>query len=551
MIILMSISGILRSCVGYDHKDPVRLVLRSDDGLVVRADAGWRVVDGHGSVITSGRWAAWGECWHSHWWQAEVGPLAPGSYRLEPLGVDGWLHGTSHPFVVGEDHLWQATWRTVALDQLDSRIRKPPGGWLDCGSHWREANSTAAQIIGLVDALDHRGNELAEADAGRLRAHVMIGCDYLAQCQDAAEGGALMHNLPWVYTPAPGLAIPPARSDAPKAACAWAGAAAILDRHQPDKASDYRRRARLALDWFARTPPTQAGFVANIHGAPDGFLPSESMTCDLLMCLDARVRLGDQDPAIALADEIMARQIRPDQAEDGLHGHFRTFASASFSEKAWIHHGGPLHDGGGTFPLHLFGFLGLLQRWGDHPRASAWRRTLDAAAFGYLLPACRANPFGLLPLGWFPGQGLIWFAGLWHGMNAAYGFAAALALDLHRLSGERGLREVAVGNLQWIAGLHAGLIAGCDLGCRVEVLHIPDGRAESASMIHRVGDRSAGTWLNIPGSICNGFATGRQFKLDVPPERAHDAPSSFTDEDWITHSGAWLSATARLKDQRR
>jgi len=30
--------------------------------------------------------------------------------------------------------------------------------------------------------------------------------------------------------------------------------------------------------------------------------------------------------------------------------------------------------------------------------------------------------------------------------------------------------------------------------------------------------------------------------------RANDGPCTFTDEDWITHAGAWLSAVARLSD---
>jgi hypothetical protein len=66
-------------------------------------------------------------------------------------------------------------------------------------------------------------------------------------------------------------------------------------------------------------------------------------------------------------------------------------------------------------------------------------------------------------------------------------------------------------------------------------------------MICGIGTRTAGSWLNLPGAICNGFATGDQFQWDTPPIRAADGPHSFTDEDWITHAGAWLSAISRLK----
>jgi hypothetical protein len=271
------------------------------------------------------------------------------------------------------------------------------------------------------------------------------------------------------------------------------------------------------------------------------------MTCDLAMELHARVRLGDFDAAIALATQVLERQIPRQHAEGGLWGHFRAFADHAFSEKAWIHHGGWRHDAGATFPLHLFGLIELATALPQHPHARRWRQALEDAAVGWLLPACAQNPFHLLPVGYYPGEGLVWFAGLWHGMNAAYGWIAALALDLLRLGGPAELRDVAVGNLQWIAGLNAGVTRAHEIGCRVEVLRPPEGIAEPVSMIHRVGDRTAGSWLNIPGSICNGFACGQQFRLDVPPVAALDAPSSFTDEDWITHAGGWLAGISRLQ----
>jgi len=52
--------------------------------------------------------------------------------------------------------------------------------------------------------------------------------------------------------------------------------------------------------------------------------------------------------------------------------------------------------------------------------------------------------------------------------------------------------------------------------------------------------------MNIRGSICNGFSTGEQFRFDVAATRANDGPFTFTDEDWVTHAGDWLSAMARL-----
>jgi hypothetical protein len=75
---------------------------------------------------------------------------------------------------------------------------------------------------------------------------------------------------------------------------------------------------------------------------------------------------------------------------------------------------------------------------------------------------------------------------------------------------------------------------------------IPEHEALPASMIHGVGQRWAGGWTTMRGSICNGFATGEQFKFDVPPTLENDSKITFTDEDWITHCGGWLSGCSRL-----
>ena len=72
------------------------------------------------------------------------------------------------------------------------------------------------------------------------------------------------------------------------------------------------------------------------------------------------------------------------------------------------------------------------------------------------------------------------------------------------------------------------------------------GEALPHSLIYGIGARWGGSWLAVRGAIGNGFSMGAQFKFDVAPTVANDGPSTFTDEDWITHAGAWLSALARL-----
>ena len=203
-------------------------------------------------------------------------------------------------------------------------------------------------------------------------------------------------------------------------------------------------------------------------------------------------------------------------------------------------------DVGGHFPHYILPLIKMYSEWHDHPQAATWFRAIDDFAYGYFLPACAANPFYLLPLGYFQGQGLLSFAGLWHGMNGAYGLAAALAVELANFFKDNSFFEIAVGNLQWIAGLNAGVTKDSLFASVIYSADIPEHAAVPCSLIHGVGTNFAGSWLNLRGAICNGFSVGDQFKFDEAATKDNDGPHAFTDEDWITHSGGWLSGIARL-----
>ncbi len=243
-------------------------------------------------------------------------------------------------------------------------------------------------------------------------------------------------------------------------------------------------------------------------------------------------------------ESVLARQVTADAPEGEYFGHFRAFDGYPFTEKAWSHHQFGFNCGL-VFPHYVLPLLMMLEGRAFPDRAQRWQTALENFAYHYFLPACRANPFWLLPNGYFTEVGLIWFCGLGHGMNAAYGWAAVLALEFARFFRDPVFHKIAFGDLQWIAGLNAGLTRESLAGSWKFRAELPEGVAVPCSMIHRVGDFTAGSWLDIPGSICNGFDVDEQFKLNTEPSAAVDAPRLFTDEDWITHAGAWLSAVAR------
>ena len=245
----------------------------------------------------------------------------------------------------------------------------------------------------------------------------------------------------------------------------------------------------------------------------------------------------------------MDRQISKDQDEHGFYGHFREFDSMEHSEKSWCHaieHNLYGADAGGLYPNYLMPFVEMLREWPEHEDAPRWKETLNNFTFGYLIPACEKSPFRIIPYGIFGEEGPVWFAGPFHGTSCIYGYTAALAMEMHKLFNDKRLPDIAYSNLQWLAGLNSGITKENLKACVVYSADIPDGVALPASLICDIGTRTAGTWFNTRGVICNGFSTGTQFKMDVDPTAENDAPSSLTDEDWIPHSAGWISGLLRI-----
>ncbi len=552
------LTGLLYSQIGYDAEEAKRIIVRSTDERFLTHSAVLALRRPDGSEAVRAPLAPWGGLWGSHWWVAELGDFAEaGTYSVHVLdGGQERLAGEG--LTVGPRTLWAQTARLGAIDMLErrGRLAKAKVGWQDAGAMWQEANSHASMLVGLCDVLRLAGERLSDDDRRRVERQVISGGDYLARCQDkAAElglgDGPISHDLL-------GHEQVILASDAAKAALAWAQAALALSDAHADKRSEYIDRSERAQRWLATDarPVGDRGFHAHAHGLPEGFVVPDDqfLTHDLLTMMWAACELARagrpawKDRAVELAGQILRRQVPRGSAEDGLFGHFYSFQAGPVTDKAWSHNleGSFGADVGGTFPFYLVGLIEMLRDWPDHPHAPQWQQALKDFAYGFFLPACRRSPFGIIPMGTFGAEGLLWFSGLWHGMNAVYGLSAAQALELERHFSDGAFREIAIGNLQWIAGLNAGITASSLFAAHMFSMDVPDGVALPASMMVGVGRRWAGNWMNIRGSICNGFSTGDQFRFDVPPRRETDGPHAFTDEDWIPHTAGWLSGIVRL-----
>jgi hypothetical protein len=277
------------------------------------------------------------------------------------------------------------------------------------------------------------------------------------------------------------------------------------------------------------------------------------MTRDLLMALWAGVQLASsgqtnlKEDLFRLADGILERQFVEDEAEFGFWGHFREFHRLPHSEKANTHHDVG-HDTGTVMAWNMRPLMDLARRFPEHPLVPGIRQAIRNFAIHFAIPACRQNPFGLLPQGVFEGEGLLDFCGPWHGTNVTYGYFASMAMRLGAFCQLPELYDLAVANTQWICGLHAGITREALEGCVYWRETIPEGVAMPYSQILGVGRRQVGGWTSIRGTIVNGFSTNPQFTLQVPPTRDNDGPWLYTDEDWVPHAGGFLSAVAAIRN---
>jgi hypothetical protein len=543
-------TGLLYSQIGYEQGLPVRVVVRDTSPDFLSDGAQCRIGERSATL------QRWGALWGEFWWVAEF-PTPQTEGVFDVVVVD---HGnvllSGDGLRIGRDVLWNATARLAAFDMLERRARlaKAPSGWQDAGSLWQENNSHSAMVLGLLDVVERGSARFAAECLDRVYAQICNGCDYLCLTQEASGSGGLVHDLLGSHD----VVLP---NDAAKAVVAWRRAARLLPAGFAESRARYVGCANAASTWLASCarPMGDVGFTRRQRGLPDDFVVpvDEWLTRDIVFfCWGAfeAAMAGEsaaRDECASRARQIAARQFTEGSPEAGYFGHFREFASCPHSEKAWVHSIAENRfgaDAGGTYPNFLLPFVEMLRAWPDHPDADLWRTTLDRFAYGFLLPVCRANPFHIVPQGIFGNEGPVWFAGLWHGMNAVYGLTAALALDLAEVLDDPAFVEIAHANLQWIAGLNAGVTRESLFGCHMTSMDLPPGVAEPFSMVCGVGRQWAGTWLNTRGVICNGFSTGHQFQFDVDPTQANDAPSSFTDEDWIPHSAAWLSGIVRLPE---
>ncbi|MBN1436532.1 MAG: glycoside hydrolase family 9 protein [Sedimentisphaerales bacterium] len=563
------ISGILTSQIGYDKGLPKRAIVRSSDADFIQSGC-FVVLDDNGDCVMRAPVQEWGEKWGSFWWVADFSALdQPGDYTLKIIDGDRTIL-TSDPVVIAKEILWSSCFETIAFEFLDKKAELAPAkgpkiGWLDSsGGQLQEFSSHCVTLDSIEDIIEVLGNRLNTEELSHLHRHIINGCSYLAFLQDKARDefglgdGSVVHDFD------SSKQYHAIIGNVAKAAMIFARSARIILENHPSISAEYLERAIKAFTWASSRKYTpvineeEHIFYAPVHGAPHGATPPDNqlMTRDLLMLLRASVELfksGRQEyeeQVFDFANMVMERQVPQSAAEGPFYGHFYTysdfsmFGGSKFTEKANIHCGawskdGRIYNKGGHYPHYLVPFLEMLRLWPSHNEAVRWKQTLYDFAYGYLLPACKKSPFYILPAGYYCGQGLTYFGSWYHAHNNIYAFAAILALEFANIFDDSQFVDIAVGNLQWIAGLNCGQADNC--------AYVP------ISMIKGIGHRyySDKGWNGeIKGAICNGFSASPQFTI-CPITMAEDKPMYLDNEAYIAHSLPYLAALARLSCHRQ
>ncbi len=484
------IHGLLFSQVGYEPGRPVRVIVRSTSSTFVADNARCRLTAGDGQQHQCGL-RYWGTIWGSHWWIADFDSDLPEAiYDVSLVDGDRELLNDVG-LCIKQNVLWNATLIPMTIGMLESRqtMAKAKCGWMDAGAMWQESNAQSSMILGLLDVLERAS--LDDSVRDQIEAQVINGCDYLVATQEVASqrgeaDGALCHDII-------GHEKEILPNDANKAVVAWRRAGRLLSDANADKRQLYQKAADRTWRWLMEDarPLGDHGFSRFQRGLAENTpVPKDEWpTRDLVMlcwgAFEAHLagHPGAQAECVGFARQIVDRQVSADEPEAGFYGHFREFASSKFTENSWTH---SIMDGvfgvdaGGSFPHYLIVFAEMIHAWPDHPEADNWRQCLEQFADGFLIPGCAANPFGIVPQGIFGDDGPLWFPGPFHGMNAIYGLTAALAMTLFEITRNHALLDIAHGNLQWIAGLNAGLTADAiKTGCIVHRADIDPDRAAS------------------------------------------------------------------------
>jgi len=479
------------------------------------------------ATVFTGNVTYWGQRWGDAWWTMDFSSYrTAGDYYINVPS----LSKQSDTFEIAAQLFTTTTLLKTSVDQLEPRINGKLG-WQDCGTDLRGIEGHATLLFGLIDAYEAYGSTLSGTDQTRFLDSIEHGGDYMIACQrpDGSFCSELYFHPNLVTWHKSLLAT-----------------IALLQVYEVTNDTDYLDAAADGWDWVMSRPEfttletaAEIGDTRQVYGQRSPWLPPTELRArdKMLLVWGAtewyRITSDTAYKTIALdyAEQVYDTQFLDyTQAVEGAYGNFFAWEGEDIFQKSW-EHGAWYYNNGAVLPDHILGLVQLIELFPNDPAALEWRYVLKVYKDKFLKTTTALNPFKLYPLGMYD-QEIRFFGPTWHGTNGMYGNIAKNAMLLARLFDDVELQEIADANMEWVGGLNAGTIIS--------------GKRQSISMIDAVGTHYIPTWSGIDGSIANGLSATPQFTLAYP-EGLIDRPLTFTHEDWIVHSGGWLSGLSEVE----
>ncbi|BDD01933.1 hypothetical protein [Persicobacter psychrovividus] len=546
--------GLLFSQIGYHPDRPIKVILRLPETHAFE-EGSCHLISEQSDAVYDQNWIKWGNVWGAQWWIATFEGVAEGHYHVEHrVGAEVMIRDGR--CTVKKDILWDDTYNYCSVDMLQRRFHFTglQMGWQDAGTKWAESPAQSSMLMGLLN-MYLNGSELYDEEFKKaLAEQIIVGADYMVATADyAAEKGYAEGSFVHDLLENKEVVLP---NDASKAVLS------LIQTYQalPDYAEKKNLKSYILKGWeyLRSTTSPQFGFSTVQRGIDADILPPEGEwpTRELFNFVAIIVE-GDKNKLISkqgvstYLKQLRDRQLKAENAVQGIYGVFKEFDSTDHLESMWVHsildhvYG---VDSGGLIPPRILDLLQIVNGDFSEEDKQLAEEIIHDFAYGFLIPAARQNPFSLLPNTVKLNGDCVWFAGPFHGMNSIYGYLAETCFALSKHYREEEFEQIAYGNLQWIAGLNSGLTQEAqDVGCVVCSANQPRNTAIPVGMICGIGNRTFGTWFQSRGVITSGFSVGAPFVLDVMATKENDRPQSFTDEEWIPHSAGWLHGAMKLK----
>ncbi|OFW62823.1 MAG: hypothetical protein A2Z35_03465 [Actinobacteria bacterium RBG_19FT_COMBO_36_27] len=480
------------------------------------------------TVVYKNKITHWGNKWNINFWSIDFSKFNMGGlFYLEVPKINL----KSENFEIKNNIFRKKTLLETSIRQLEKKLGNKKG-WQDCGSDLRALEGTSVQLIGLIDSFTSFKKILNINQSDDFRKHIEVGCDYLISCQ--REDGSFMNEL---YV----------AKDKNNWTLCMLAVIALVKAFSITNKIDHLASSRKGWEWcINKCKYTDDEIIEEIEetrklfGKYEPWLPPRGLrTRDKLLIIWAGTELyantNDlkfKNIAIDYANKIALKLQFLELSESCkvFYGNFYAWDNSDLYQKSWEHIGWG-YCCGSVLPDEISGIINLVKMFKNDKSWIRWWYFLKQYAYGYLKQTSKLTPFGIYPLGVF-GSEIRFFGPSWHGFNGVYGRIANLSMKLARLFEDYDLEQIALNNMQWIAGLNIGI-------------RKKKGMFKGLSWIYGIGGNCVEAWTKIKGTIANGFCANPQFQLEHIDNQI-DLPDYITTEDWIVHNGSWLSGLSEL-----